>query len=155
MLLPTLLVKVDHARVYNICMFFWPLTYLAVPLLNIVARRGVHERTLGFNLDLSGIYTILYIFTQCKINYYSSFFALSTSEGVLGGYLWLFVMVLVAPGGCLISRGIPCLLGYVTDSEATERTPLLHSSSTMLILPATSCESPRTLIPFKSFGNPK
>ena len=57
-LLPTLLVKVDHARLYNICMFFWPLTYLAVPLLNIVARRGVHERVLGFNLDLHSSWNV-------------------------------------------------------------------------------------------------
>ncbi|KIM49270.1 hypothetical protein M413DRAFT_438445 [Hebeloma cylindrosporum] len=204
-LLPTLLVKVDHARLYNICMFFWPLTYLAVPLLNIIARRGVHETTLGFNLDMHsswnrygglgnfhseeeqarltqsatymiwlGIFLIMVmsrigclaysvsmilviqnapspsalgkangivLWAMCFSRafapaFISSFFALSTSKGVLGGYLWLLVMVLVALGGCLISRGISHTVGYVTDSEVTEQTPLLHSSSTMSIIPA-------------------
>jgi hypothetical protein len=52
-LLPALLVKLDHARLYSICMFFWPLTYLAFPLLSITARRGVHEGALGLNLHLN------------------------------------------------------------------------------------------------------
>lgn len=39
-------------------MFFWPVTYLAVPLLNIVARQGVRERVLGFNPDFHSSWNV-------------------------------------------------------------------------------------------------
>jgi hypothetical protein len=35
---PILLARCDHVRVYNTCMALWPYCFLALPLLNMVAR---------------------------------------------------------------------------------------------------------------------
>lgn len=49
----------------------------------------------------------------------SSFFALSIDKNLLGGFLWLVVMVVVAVLGCLVSLGISHSAGYNDDeSEA-------------------------------------
>ncbi|PPQ78552.1 hypothetical protein CVT25_011824 [Psilocybe cyanescens] len=57
--LPTLLIRVNHAKLYNICMFFWPAAYLALPLLNVIARRDI---ALGYNeqevLSPSALYAV-------------------------------------------------------------------------------------------------
>ncbi|KAI9458027.1 MFS general substrate transporter [Russula earlei] len=38
---PTLLVRCDHVRLYNRCLGLWPYCFLALPLLNAVARIGL------------------------------------------------------------------------------------------------------------------
>lgn len=40
-LTPILLARCDHVRVYNKCMALWPYCFLALPLLNMVARVGL------------------------------------------------------------------------------------------------------------------
>uniref|UniRef100_A0A8H7Y135 Uncharacterized protein n=1 Tax=Psilocybe cubensis TaxID=181762 RepID=A0A8H7Y135_PSICU len=54
--LPTLLTHINHAKLYNICMFFWPAAYLALPFLNVIARRG----SLGHNEDKNLLPSALY-----------------------------------------------------------------------------------------------
>jgi len=48
---PILLARCDHIRVYNTCIALWPSCFLAMPLLNIVARSGIpvmdHQMTVG------------------------------------------------------------------------------------------------------------
>ncbi|KAF8163161.1 major facilitator superfamily multidrug-resistance, DHA1 sub-family [Crassisporium funariophilum] len=39
--MPMVLRRVDHAAMYHFCMKIWPYTFLALPLLNIIARHGV------------------------------------------------------------------------------------------------------------------
>lgn len=39
--MPTILRRVDPAVMYHFCMKLWPCVFLALPFLNIVARRGV------------------------------------------------------------------------------------------------------------------
>ncbi|KDR81469.1 hypothetical protein GALMADRAFT_221332 [Galerina marginata CBS 339.88] len=39
-IMPTILRRVNHASMYHFCMKIWPYTFLSLPLLNIVARRG-------------------------------------------------------------------------------------------------------------------
>lgn len=38
---PILLTRCDHVRVYNRCISLWPYCFLALPLLNMVARSGL------------------------------------------------------------------------------------------------------------------
>lgn len=38
---PVLIARCDHIRAYNRCMSLWPFCFLMLPLLNIVARRGL------------------------------------------------------------------------------------------------------------------
>ncbi len=38
---PILLTRCDHVRVYNRCIGLWPFCFLALPLLNMVARIGL------------------------------------------------------------------------------------------------------------------
>lgn len=35
----------DCAKMYNFCMGLWPFTFIALPILNIIARNGIHEET--------------------------------------------------------------------------------------------------------------
>lgn len=35
----------DCAKMYNFCMGLWPYTYIALPILNLIARSGVHDET--------------------------------------------------------------------------------------------------------------
>ncbi|KAG9318274.1 major facilitator superfamily domain-containing protein [Chiua virens] len=35
----------DYAKMYNFCMGVWPFTYVALPILNAIARNGVDEAT--------------------------------------------------------------------------------------------------------------
>jgi len=44
-LMPTLLRTFDSKKMYNFCMGIWPLTFLALPFLNLIARYGVDEST--------------------------------------------------------------------------------------------------------------
>lgn len=43
--MPYLLRTFDCAKMYNFCMALLPYTYIALPVLNIIARRGVDETT--------------------------------------------------------------------------------------------------------------
>lgn len=122
MLLPTLLVKVDHARLYNICMFFWPLTYLAVPLLNIVARRGVHEKALGFNLDLHSSWNVPGFDTMpLRYNQYGSMDNDDSKEeqARVTYLIWLgiFLIMIMSRIGCLAYSCV--LIGH--HLEITEK----------------------------------
>ncbi|KAI0273789.1 MFS general substrate transporter [Gloeopeniophorella convolvens] len=40
---PVLIARCDHVRAYNRCMSLWPYCFLALPLLNVVARTGFSE----------------------------------------------------------------------------------------------------------------
>jgi hypothetical protein len=40
-LMPTLLRNFDVAKLYKFCMNIWPFTFIALPLLNMIARFGV------------------------------------------------------------------------------------------------------------------
>lgn len=35
----------DCAKMYNFCMGLWPYTYIALPILNVIARRGIDGET--------------------------------------------------------------------------------------------------------------
>jgi hypothetical protein len=43
--MPTLLRAIDIVKMYNFCMGIWPFTYIALPLLNFIARSGLDEAT--------------------------------------------------------------------------------------------------------------
>jgi hypothetical protein len=44
-IMPTLLRKFDPGFLYAFCMAIWPVSFLAMPLVNMVARDGVDEMT--------------------------------------------------------------------------------------------------------------
>ncbi|KAF8969916.1 major facilitator superfamily domain-containing protein [Flammula alnicola] len=159
--LPTLLVRVNHARLYNICMFFWPCTYAALPLLSVLARSGVIGDGGGLMSSSTGwvwvwvmVELLEEVVGRMKISlilvkqntpspaalgrangvvlwgmcfarafapaFVSSFFAWSTSKNLLGGYLWLAVMLVISLAGCAVSRGIARTDGYVIEPEPAE-----------------------------------
>lgn len=43
--MPTLLRRFEAARIYNFSVSAWPITFLLLPLLNIIARHGLDEST--------------------------------------------------------------------------------------------------------------
>jgi len=43
--MPTLLRTFDIVRLYNFCIGLWPFAYIALPLLNFIARSGLNETT--------------------------------------------------------------------------------------------------------------
>ncbi|KAI0781048.1 MFS general substrate transporter [Trametes elegans] len=45
--MPFLLRRVDHARMYNFCMGLWPLCFVLLPALNLVARWGALDPAAG------------------------------------------------------------------------------------------------------------
>jgi len=43
--MPPILRRVDHASLYHFCMKIWPYVFIALPFLNVIARRGVIVET--------------------------------------------------------------------------------------------------------------
>lgn len=43
--MPTVLRRFDHAKLYHFSMKIWPMTFLSLPLLNVIARRGLDAET--------------------------------------------------------------------------------------------------------------
>ncbi|KAN0075327.1 Major facilitator superfamily domain containing protein [Tylopilus felleus] len=44
-MMPYLLRTFDCAKMYNFCMGLWPYTYIALPILNAIARNGIDDQT--------------------------------------------------------------------------------------------------------------
>ncbi|KAF8905972.1 major facilitator superfamily domain-containing protein [Gymnopilus junonius] len=65
--LPTLLTHIRHARLYNLCMMFWPLTYLTLPVLNLIARGGMVMGGQHGELQPSTSYAIWLGITQVMV----------------------------------------------------------------------------------------
>ncbi|KIJ60665.1 hypothetical protein HYDPIDRAFT_43197 [Hydnomerulius pinastri MD-312] len=139
----------DCAKMYNFCMGLWPYTYVALPFLNAIARRGLDETTgvpdtyttamlwtgialvlglsrtaaLGYSLSMIltkenspnpaslGQSNGIVQFAMCSSRSFapflvSSLFALSIDNDLLGGNLWVVLMVIVAYLGTTVSRKI-------------------------------------------------
>jgi hypothetical protein len=65
--LPTLLVRFEPARLYNFCMWLWPLCYIVLPALRVI----VHSPFLlwvaiGFVLTVSRVACLAY---SCVVHY--------------------------------------------------------------------------------------
>ncbi|KAH7889900.1 major facilitator superfamily domain-containing protein [Phlebopus sp. FC_14] len=139
----------DCAKMYNFCMALWPYTYLSLPILNLIACKGLDEVTgtfdesttamlwtgiaivLGMSKAAGLAYSLSMILTKenspnpaslgqsngviqfamCFARSFapfvvSSLFALSIDNNLLGGYLWVVIMVFVAFLSTTISRRI-------------------------------------------------
>lgn len=48
----------DCAKMYNFCMGLWPYTYIALPILNVIARNGIDNET-----GQMDVYTIATLWT--------------------------------------------------------------------------------------------
>ncbi|EAU88341.2 hypothetical protein CC1G_05107 [Coprinopsis cinerea okayama7 len=134
--LPTLLVRFEPARLYNFCMWLWPLCYIVLPALRVI----VHSPFLlwvaiGFVLTVSRVACLAYsismilvknhapspyalgqsnglvMFAMCGTRalapaFVSSIYALSHKDPVAGGYLWVVLMVLISTLGCSLAGSI-------------------------------------------------
>ncbi|KAF8201615.1 major facilitator superfamily domain-containing protein [Pholiota molesta] len=115
--LPPLLRRVSHARLYTFCMLAWPITYAVVPLLNLIHKPCPRQTKCALprrTRKANGI--VLWAMCLARAGapaFVSSFFAWSTTHRVLGGHLWLVVMLAFALAGCAVSRGIEarCAVG--------------------------------------------
>lgn len=139
----------DSAKMYNFCMSLWPYTFLALPILNLIARAGLDEITgelgtatvallwvgIAFVLMLSKVASLGYSlsmiltkenapnaaslgqsngiiqFAMCFARSFAPFlvsalFASSVEYNLLGGHLWVAIMVTVSFLGTTISRKI-------------------------------------------------
>ncbi|EIW85420.1 MFS general substrate transporter [Coniophora puteana RWD-64-598 SS2] len=156
LLMPYLLRTFDCARMYSFCMNMWPIAFMLLPTLNLIARAGM-ETGAGFveaggDVVTSETRALLWVgvavvlglakvgcvafglsmilikdnspnaaslgqcngivqFAMCFARSFapflvSSLFALSVDNNLLGGYLWVVVMVVVSLGGARVSRRI-------------------------------------------------
>jgi len=48
--MPAILRRVNHAKMYHFCMKIWPFIFLSLPVLNIIARRGIVPGKTEFDL---------------------------------------------------------------------------------------------------------
>ncbi|THH20372.1 hypothetical protein EW146_g974 [Bondarzewia mesenterica] len=155
LIMPTVLARCDHARVYNFCMALWPYVFCVIPLLNIIARTGFPEQlgpgmilqnadarvqatvwcciaallgitriaTLAFSVSMIlvkesaptpaslGVTNGLVQFFMCFARafspaFVSSLFALSLDFNILGGYLWVLIMVVISILAASLARSI-------------------------------------------------
>ena len=59
--MPYLLRRFDHAKMYNTCVAIYPYVYLLLPLLNVIARRGVVVSEDGVERVDPGTKTLLWL----------------------------------------------------------------------------------------------
>ncbi|KAJ7724068.1 major facilitator superfamily domain-containing protein [Mycena maculata] len=140
-LLPMLLCRMTAATLYNLCMCAWPITFMSLPLLNMVAQKtegwplwcGVVTTLatsrfgwLAFSVSMIlvrnhvpspsalGSTNGLVQFAMCvsrafSPTFISSAFALSVEERVLGGNLWVLIMVLICLAGSSLTWRISAI----------------------------------------------
>ncbi|KII88700.1 hypothetical protein PLICRDRAFT_110564 [Plicaturopsis crispa FD-325 SS-3] len=147
--MPYLLRTFNHARMYNFCMGLWPLAFLILPFINLVALGGFDETTgqidsrasalvwigIGIVMVLTRIAVLTYSismilvkkhapnpaslgasnglvqFAMCLTRAFSpafasSAFAFSREHNLLGGNLWVLIMMLISVVGMALSRNI-------------------------------------------------
>ncbi|KAJ7039837.1 major facilitator superfamily domain-containing protein [Mycena alexandri] len=150
LLAPHLLRRFDIGRLYIFCMGLWPLTFILIPVLNVIARlhplgEPVHNEPTTHKIALwVGIAVVLTCSAMASLSFsaklilvrsncpspaslgaanglnqfvlalarcvgptlVSVMFAFSVDAGVLGGHLWVVVMVLTSLFVYHISRGV-------------------------------------------------
>ncbi|KAF4608969.1 hypothetical protein EYR40_001322 [Pleurotus pulmonarius] len=153
--MPTLLRKYDHAKMYTFFMGVWPLAFAALPVLNVIARASASSSSesdgaapgvvsaQGQTVLWSGIVLCLCVartgylahslsmllikryappsalastnglvqFSLCLARavspaFISSLFALSTEKNLVGGRLWVVVMLFMSIGATVTSKAI-------------------------------------------------
>ncbi|KAF8654091.1 hypothetical protein AX16_003624 [Volvariella volvacea WC 439] len=150
-LMPTLLRTFDVVKFYNFCMALWPISFVSLPLLNIIIRTGYDEVTGTVNphaipIVWSGIAALLVCSRVSLLAYslnmilakknaphpgalgatngliqlamcisravspafVSSAFAMSIKNNIAGGYMWVFIMVLI----CFLGRSLSKRIGH-------------------------------------------
>ncbi|KAJ7871414.1 major facilitator superfamily domain-containing protein [Mycena olivaceomarginata] len=137
-LLPILLYRIPATKLYNICMFTWCLTFMSLPLLNLLARSDLAAGLwcgvvtillisrfgwLAFSISMIlvrhntansalGSANGLVQFAMCVSRaispaFISSVFALSMEHKLVGGYLWVGIMVFICLAGTSLTLRIP------------------------------------------------
>ncbi|GAW06287.1 MFS general substrate transporter [Lentinula edodes] len=124
-LMPFLLRRIEAAKIYNLSIAAWPVTFLFLPTLNMIARYGLDESTgqLGSRSHSAlwvGIVIVL-VLSRCEHDsnqkqcpealvfgaaFASSVFAFSDKYNVLGGYFWALLHASIALIGCSLARDI-------------------------------------------------
>ncbi|KAF5386762.1 hypothetical protein D9615_001646 [Tricholomella constricta] len=120
--MPTLLRTFEITKLYTFCMSLWPITFAALPFLNLLARSGLDAATGTIDSESLGTIWIgiafvlgstngLVQFAMCLARafapaFVSSAFALSVDLKFLGGHLWVVVMVTICFLGSYLGRSI-------------------------------------------------
>ncbi|KAJ7770519.1 major facilitator superfamily domain-containing protein [Mycena metata] len=150
LLAPHLLRRFDIGRLYKFCMGLWPLAFILIPVLNVIARLDPAEGPvqneatthkiglwvgIAVVLTCSGVASLCFsaklilVRSNCPSpaslgaanglnqsvlalarcvgpTLVSVIFAASVDAGILGGHLWVVVMIFTSLFVCYISRGV-------------------------------------------------
>ncbi|KAH6918730.1 major facilitator superfamily domain-containing protein [Coprinopsis sp. MPI-PUGE-AT-0042] len=141
--MPTVLRKFDTAKVYNFCMWMWPLCYLLLPVLHIL----LHSKyllwvSIAVLLGISRVACLAYsvsmvlvkenspspftlgqsnglvTFAMCASRaiapaFVSAIYAWTIQYNIMHGYFWVAVMVIISLLGCSLSGNIAHPEGHI------------------------------------------
>ncbi|KAJ7445713.1 major facilitator superfamily domain-containing protein [Mycena galericulata] len=105
--MPTLLSRYNAAKMYNTSIRFWPLTFLLIPFLNLIVRKGYDQESGLYSPSSSslGAANGLVQLAMCVSRCFSPAFIRCVDNNLLGGYpIWVVVMLSVCLVGCISSQ---------------------------------------------------